>query len=47
MRAEQLLFGHERAECVPDLGTRAFEPGLDEFTANLESCSTRTLGLGC
>ena len=43
VRPEQLLFGHERAACVPDLGTPAFEPSLDEFTANLETFSSGLL----
>ena len=43
VRPEQLLFGHERAACVPDLGTPAFEPSLDEFSANLETFSSGLL----
>jgi len=43
VRPEQLLFGHERAVCVPDLGTPAFEPSLDEFVANLETFSSGLL----
>ena len=43
VRPEQLLFGHERAVCVPDLGTPAFEPSLGEFVANLETFSSGLL----